>query len=69
VVAACKAAISEGCLPHWMEKADVEDGHHPGLSDADRKELREASKRIRLLVPGRACRSGWLGRGSLHVAR
>ncbi len=41
--------ISEGCLHNWMKKADVEDGHRPGLSDADRKELREANKRIRLL--------------------
>ncbi len=41
--------ISEGTLSNWLKKADVEDGHRPGLTDADRKELREASKRIRLL--------------------
>ena len=41
--------ISEGCLHGWMKKADVEDGHRPGLTDADRKELREAKKKIRLL--------------------
>ncbi len=41
--------ISEGCLHNWMKKADVEDGHRPGLSDADRAELREAKKRVRLL--------------------
>ncbi len=41
--------ISEGCLHNWMKKADIEDGHRPGLSDAERKELREANKRIRLL--------------------
>jgi transposase len=41
--------ISEGCLHGWLKKADVEDGHRPGLTDADRKELREANKRIRLL--------------------
>ncbi len=41
--------ISEGCLHNWMKKADVEDGSRPGLTDADRKELREANKRIRLL--------------------
>ena len=41
--------ISEGCLHNWMKKADVEDGNRPGLSDAERKELREANKRIRLL--------------------
>jgi len=41
--------ISEGCLHGWMKKADVEDGHRPGLTDADRKELREAKKKVRLL--------------------
>ncbi len=41
--------ISEGCLHNWMKKADVEDGHRPGLTDADRVELREAKKKIRLL--------------------
>ena len=41
--------ISEGCLRNWMKKADVEDGNRPGLNDAERKELREANKRIRLL--------------------
>jgi len=41
--------ISEGCLHNWMKKADIEDGNRPGLADADRKELREANKKIRLL--------------------
>jgi transposase len=41
--------ISEGSLTNWMKKADIEDGHRPGLTDADRAELREAKKRIRLL--------------------
>lgn len=41
--------ISEGTLSNWLKKADVEDGHRPGLSEADRAELREAKKRIRLL--------------------
>lgn len=41
--------ISEGSLTNWMQKADIEDGHRPGLSEADRVELREAKKRIRLL--------------------
>lgn len=41
--------ISEGSLTNWMQKADIEDGHRPGLTDADRVELREAKKRIRLL--------------------
>lgn len=41
--------ISEGSLSNWMKKADVEDGSRPGLTEADRRELREANKRIRLL--------------------
>jgi transposase len=41
--------ISEGSLTNWMRKADIEDGHRPGLSDADRVELRELKKRNRLL--------------------
>jgi transposase len=32
-----------------MKKTDVEDGHRPGLTHDDRKSLREANKRIRLL--------------------
>ena len=41
--------ISEGCLHNWMKKAVVEAGTRPGLNDADRKELREVKKRVRLL--------------------
>ena len=41
--------ISEGSLANWMKKSDVEDGHRPGLSEDERKQLREANKRIRLL--------------------
>jgi len=41
--------ISDGSLTNWMQKADIEGGHRPGLSEADRVELREAKKRIRLL--------------------
>jgi hypothetical protein len=41
--------ISEGCLHAWLKKADVEDGNRPGLTDADRAELRELKKRNRLL--------------------
>ncbi len=40
--------ISEGCLHNWLTKA-VEDGNRFGLTDADRVELREAKKKIRLL--------------------
>ena len=41
--------ISEGCLHSWMKRADVEDGHRPGVTDADRVEIRELKKRNRLL--------------------
>lgn len=33
----------------WMKQADIEDGKRPGLTDDERKQLREANKRIRLL--------------------
>ena len=41
--------ISEGSLTNWMKKADIEDGKRPGLSEDERKELRELKKRNRLL--------------------
>ena len=41
--------ISEACLHDWLKKAEIEDGHRPGLTDADRRELREVKKRNRLL--------------------
>jgi transposase-like protein len=41
--------IAESCLRNWMHRADVEDGDRRGNTDADRGELREARKRIRLL--------------------
>lgn len=41
--------ISEGTLSNWLKRADVEDGHRPGLNEAERVELRETRKRIRLL--------------------
>ena len=41
--------ISEGCLHNWLKTADVQDGKRPGLTDADRAELREAKKQIRPL--------------------
>ena len=41
--------ISEGCLHNWLKKADIADGHRPGLTNEERKELREANKQIRLL--------------------
>lgn len=41
--------ISEGSLLNWMKQADIEDGRRPGATEDERKELREAKKRIRLL--------------------
>ena len=41
--------ISEGSLANWMKQADIEDGRRPGLTDAERAELRELKKRNRLL--------------------
>ena len=41
--------ISKGTLSSWVKKAGIEDGHRPGLTDAERVELRETKKRIRLL--------------------
>jgi transposase len=41
--------ISEGSLSNWMKQTDIEDGKRPGLTDEERKQLREANKRIRLL--------------------
>ena len=41
--------ISEGSLTNWMKQADIEDGRRPGVTDADRAELRELKRRNRLL--------------------
>lgn len=41
--------ISEGCLHNWLKNADVEDGKRPGVTEADRAEMRELKKRNRLL--------------------
>lgn len=41
--------ISEGCLHNWMKQAEVEDGRRWGVTDDERKELRELTKRNKLL--------------------
>ena len=33
--------ISEGCLHGWMKRDDVEDGHRPGVTDAQAVQVRE----------------------------
>jgi transposase len=45
--------ISEGSLANWMKQADVEDGRRPGLSEADKAELRR-------ICPRRTCRENSL---------
>ena len=44
--------ISEGSLAHWRKKADIEDGHRPGLTDADRSDLRGDADDFQLAVGG-----------------
>ena len=41
--------VSEGSLANWMKQPDIEDGKRSGLSEDERKQVREANKRIRLL--------------------
>jgi transposase len=41
--------ISEGCLHNWMKQVEVEDGRRWGVTDDERKELRELKKRNKLL--------------------
>lgn len=41
--------ISESRLMNWLMKADVEDGHRPGVSSSESAELRELKRRNRLL--------------------
>jgi len=41
--------ISEGTSSNWIKRADIEDGNRPGLTEEDRRELREARKRVGLL--------------------
>lgn len=42
--------ISESRLRNWLHQADVEEGTRPGVTKAENEELREARKKIRLLV-------------------
>ena len=41
--------ISEASLHNWLKKADIEEGVRPGLTEAERAEVRELKKRNRLL--------------------
>jgi transposase len=41
--------ISESCLRNWLHRADVEDGHRPGVTRAESEEVRDLRRRNRLL--------------------
>ena len=41
--------ISESCLRRWMDIADIDEGHKPGLSSDERKELVELRRKNRVL--------------------
>ena len=41
--------ISESCLRKWMDTADVDDGHRPGITSDEREELTELRRRARVL--------------------
>ena len=41
--------ISESCLRRWMDQGDVDDGHKPGLSSDERKELVQLRREKRVL--------------------
>lgn len=41
--------ISESCLRRWMDVADVDDGHKPGLTSDERAELVRLRREKRVL--------------------
>lgn len=41
--------ISESCLRRWMDVADIDEGHKPGLTSDERKELVELRRKNRVL--------------------
>jgi transposase len=41
--------ISQSCLHHWLQIADVDDGVRPGVTSSEAAELRELKKRNRTL--------------------
>ena len=41
--------ISDACLHNWLKKAEIEDGHRPGLTGAEKAELHEVKEHNRLL--------------------
>jgi transposase len=41
--------ISESCLRRWMDRADVDEGHKPGVSSDEHQELVELRRKNRVL--------------------
>ena len=41
--------VCESCLRNWLHRADVEDGHRPGVTRAESEEVRDLRRRNRLL--------------------
>jgi transposase len=41
--------ISDQTLSNWLKKAEIEEGTRPGMTEADRDQMRELKKRNRLL--------------------
>ena len=41
--------IAESCLRRWMDRADVDDGHRPGLTSDERAELVRLRREKRVL--------------------
>jgi transposase len=41
--------VSESCLRRWMDLADIDEGHKPGLTSDERKELVELRRKNRVL--------------------
>jgi transposase len=41
--------ISESCLRRWMDRADIDEGHKPGVSSDEHKELVELRRKNRVL--------------------
>ena len=46
---AADLGISDSCLRGWMARADIDDGHRPGLSTDERAELVKLRREKRVL--------------------